>query len=349
MKQALLRIEGEDTKNGSVSVDVLVRLLEGIGDLTVLFGAAEENCPLKRRFSPPDELRRRYRLRCGQSTKGSFGIPLYIVDETDPSFFEQVDILSRIIEFAKATSDGDAAKLRKIMPESGYRDRCLRILRKLAPKPGEHWGASLALGSLAGVSLNGRMTKNIDGLLSQGITEDVMTVTGELIAIQFDQFRITIKYPPTKSEINCTYLQDLEVDLFESRRDLIQLTGGFTLDQEGNPIRMTDVSRIEPVDLTPIELSRFEWNGRTLLADHTVEFHPKLDEETSQLYIVENEELDLNVFADTRQDLINEIVEHIFFVWDAYANEVHEKMTEFARELGVVYKNPFREISGADL
>lgn len=112
---------------------------------------------------------------------------------------------------------------------------------------------------------------------------------------------------------------------------------------------MTNVSRIEPVDLTPFELSRFEWNGRTILADPPVEFHPKLDEETSQLYIVENEELDLNVFADTRQDLINEIVEHIFFVWDAYAKEAPEKMTKSAQELGVVYNTRFREMPGADL
>ena len=347
VKHALLRIEGEEPNDNSVSVEVLVQLLEGMTDLSVLFGAMADNCPLNRRFSPPDEVRRRYRLRCGQTMKGGFEIPLSIVDETGPSLLDHVNILSQIVEFAKATSEGDDEKVRQIMPDSGYRDRAFRILRKLSPRRGERWGASLALGSQTEVSLNGRMTKNIERLLSQGISEDVMTVTGELIAIQFDQFRITIKYPPTNKQIHCTYLQDLEVDLFESRRDLIQLTGGFTLDNKGNPIRMTDVSRIEPVDLSPIELNRFEWNGRTLLADHSVEFHPKLDEETNQLYIIEDETLNLHVFASTRQALLEELSEQIVFIWDAYANEVPEKLTKSAQQLRLLYKKHFQEINCA--
>ena len=119
------------------------------------------------------------------------------------------------------------------------------------------------------------------------------------------------------------------------------------LDNKGNPIRMTDVSRIEPVDLSPIELNRFEWNGRTLLADHSVEFHPKLDEETNQLYIIEDETLNLHVFASTRQALLEELSEQIVFIWDAYANEVPEKLTKSAQQLRLLYKKHFQEINCA--
>lgn len=341
---ALIQINGKEAGDHSVPVDVLVRLLEGVGLLAVLFGSHAEGRRLDQRFKPSDEMRRRYRVRCGLTRPGSYEVPLTVVDESAASFLPREEILPTIFEFIKSVAEGSEQEARRILPDSPYRDRALRVLRNLAPKRGERWSASLSVGDSTGVSLNGKMTNQIDQFLSRGSEEDVMmTVTGELTAIQFDEYKITIRYPPTKREIQCTYLPDLEVNLLESRRGSIQLTGRFTLDELGNPTKMTDVSRIDAVDLAPLELKQIEWKGRTLEADPPLVLTPRLDEESSQLYVVEDEDLNLHVFAHTRNELLDEIAEQVFFVWDDYLREEPDRLTESARRMVEAYKRRFRE------
>ena len=113
-----------------------------------------------------------------------------------------------------------------------------RVLRRAIPPP---------------VWLNGRLGRNIDEWLEVDLTErQLMTVTGELIRINFDENKLFIRVRVTARQLECSYSPETEVDLLESRRGLIQVTGEFVIDETGHRLRLTAVNRIEPVDLSPL-------------------------------------------------------------------------------------------------
>lgn len=332
---SLLSITGTETDKHTVSVEVLTRVLEGMQQLALIFAAAKDELTLQQRFKPSGELRRRFRLRVGVPQASSYALPMELVDEEPQQKLAASDaILPRIHEFISATSAGDNSRINQILPDSRYRDRALRELRGFAPKRGERWSANFSVGESAAVSLNGKLSHHIDRWLQKGLEErTVLTVTGELIGIKFDENKLFIRQPITNRELECSYMPEVEVDIFESRRDLIQVTGEFVLDQDGNPKRLTAVSKIEAVDLSPMEFATLEYNGRTLKAAPPLSFEPTLDEESQQMYVVDDEALDLHAFAFTRDELADELVQHVFFAWDTYALESEDKLTGAAKNL----------------
>ena len=160
-----------------------------------------------------------------------------------------------------------------------------------------------------------------------------MTVTGELIRIDFDRNLVTLRYPPTSQELECSYVQDIEDTIVESRREWIQVTGRFTLDAEGHPKSLTDVTRIEPVDLSPMCFDAIELAGRCLRFNPPLLLEPGLEEETKQLLIVQDDDLDIHVYAQTREQLADDLAVELFFLWDEYANAAPDSLTEGAQSL----------------
>jgi hypothetical protein len=200
----------------------------------------------------------------------------------------------------------------------------------------------------ATASIDTRVTKVAERLLAAGAEEQtVMTVTGELVKIAFDERKLTIRYPVNNREIECSYVAEIEDDLLESRHGPIQVTGTFTLDAQGQPIRLSDVTRIEPVDLSPLVFSQIDAGGRSLRANPELRLVPRLDE-SQQLYIVDDDVLDLNACAYTREDLAEEISAHLMFAWEQYGTADPATLTGKARELRDALRRRFREVVDAE-
>ncbi|BAQ67121.1 hypothetical protein GM3709_3886 (plasmid) [Geminocystis sp. NIES-3709] len=70
-----------------------------------------------------------------------------------------------------------------------------------------------------------------------------------------------------------------------------------------------------------------------------------MDEESSQLFVVEDANINLYVFAYTREDLIHEINEQIVIMWDEYVKDDIEKLAEDAFELRQVLLETFEEVN----
>jgi hypothetical protein len=116
-------------------------------------------------------------------------------------------------------------------------------------------------------------------------------------------------------------------------------------DAESNPIRAAGPTQIEPVDLSPMTFERVEWHGRQLAMTPPLEIQPTLDEDSGQLYVLTDEELDIHVFAPTREQAVDELAEQLLFLWDAYARETPERLTAKARQLGQNLRRRIREIT----
>ena len=341
---AELRIFGTEPGDNNVPVDVLVRMLNGLQQMTLIFAAVAEHQDFQYRFKPSAELRSRYTLRCGIPQPGSYVMPVSLVDSSAQGQLQPPpDILGNIRRFIGAAATDNGRQMHELLPDSRYRERALRELRSVAPKGGDQWTASFSLPDQTVASIDARVTRVVERLLAAGAEEQtVMTVTGELVKIVFDERKLTIRYPVNNREIECSYLPEIEDDLLESRRGPIQVTGTFTLDVDGQPNRLSDVTRIEAVDLSPLTFGRIEGDGHALSATPELRLVPHLDE-TKQLYVVEDEALDLSVFAYTREDLADEITAHLLFAWDTYAKADPATLAPKAQELRTVLLGRFRE------
>lgn len=69
-----------------------------------------------------------------------------------------------------------------------------------------------------------------------------------------------------------------------------------------------------------------------------------MDEDTSQLFVVEEPSIGIQVFAYTRDDLINEINEQILMMWDEYAQANVEDLASDAQHLRKQLLNQIEEV-----
>jgi hypothetical protein len=107
--------------------------------------------------------------------------------------------------------------------------------------------------------------------------------------------------------------------------------------------RRDEVLRAEPIDLSPMVFDRIEWRGRQLEIDPPLVLEPTLDEESGQLYTVIDQDLGIDVFATSREQLVEELAEQLLFAWDAYARGAPENLTSAARRLRDALLSRIRE------
>ncbi len=327
-----ISIIGSETENHQVSIETMTQVLSGIQKTVYLLASAKHNYPLQKRFMPNREIKKSYTLTCGLPEAGSYVIPLSQVEQ--PTLIDGVSILDDLAVLFNAIAEASFDKLQTLLPDSRYREKVLREATRFLPKPGGNWGVSFQQGNRPLIALESKSVRTVENWLIQAEMQDtIMTVTGELIRIDFDKNLVTLRYPPTNRESECSYVEEIEDNIIESRRELIQVTGRFTLDAEGHPMRLVDVSRIESVDLSPMTFSVVEHSGRVLKLNPPLILEPDLDEDTQQLLIISDSELDLYVYAQTREVLADDLIAELFLLWDEYAQADDGELTDVALKL----------------
>ncbi|GMO60924.1 MAG: hypothetical protein Ta2D_06670 [Rickettsiales bacterium] len=87
----------------------------------------------------------------------------------------------------------------------------------------------------------------------------------------------------------------------------------------------------ENFDLSPIELSQFTINNKTLKFNTPISFIPKLND-TKDLFFIEEDKFNISVYSPTIIELENDLKEEILFLWNEYAKS-EENMTPLALKL----------------
>lgn len=104
------------------------------------------------------------------------------------------------------------------------------------------------------------------------------------------------------------------------------------------------VRQVEPVDFSPIVIDSVPLSdGRSLSVSPPIELHPTLDGQDSQVLAVTDNGLNLFVGAPTRDELVDEILAHIAFMWAEYAQEQENKLTPTAQVLRKTLLNRMKE------
>ena len=348
--KAILKFFGGETDQNEISAEVLVRSLSAVQQIAFLLGAFQAHHPLKDRFTLSQKLRQKFRLKCGIPQEGSYQLALGFPMPNGELPFQDAstDLLNGIQEILLGLFHGKPEIINKVIPDSRYRERVLREIQEFLPQSGENWNLGFSANGQPFVNLSSQHARTARKWLEAPSEpeEEIITITGELVAIEFEKHLVTVRYPPTKKEIQCSYLPEIEETLFEKRRDLVQVTGKFTLDSEGHPIKLTEVSRISDVDLNTMTFTFIPYLNGQLRFLFPFLLNPEIDE-TKQLLVIDYPDFDLHVFSTTREGLEEEIVTTMGFLWDSYVKEDPNNFSVEAQNLRDRLMKNIREVPNA--
>ena len=160
-----------------------------------------------------------------------------------------------------------------------------------------------------------------------------MTVTGDLVRVEIPARKVVIRYQPTGREIPCHCEESAIESVLENWPEPIQVSGRYTVDSKGHPVRLTNVTRVSPVDLSPMTFDQVYWLGRLIIINPPLMLEPSMDEDSGQLYLLVDDELGIHVFARTREEVADELAEQVLFQWDTYALKSPENLSQGAKRL----------------
>lgn len=329
-----LRIHPPDGGH-EVSVQVLIKSLTRLEKLLHLCAFGFERRTIQQRFRAPRDIRAKYELRMQAPTAGSYIIVGHLVSQ-QPELFNiehHGAVMHMLQEVGRSIQGNDLSVITRIIADPGIRHRVLKTFIALCPAAGSGYELELSNGDDSRFTLNESTPLMIAKALGTSRPRvEMHTVTGTLDAIHFNEQELDITYLPKRRKLVCNYNDDLEVMLWENRRDLIQVRGSVVLDDEGHPERINDVEDITELDLSPFRISRIEVDGGTLLMRTPVITTPYLTED-QQLLCMDYEPWNLHVYAESRRELGTEITAYMRMLWEEYALGEDSLMTEDGRRL----------------
>ena len=333
-----------------VPASVLIQVIENAQNAVELIGCDIEGKAFKQRVKIPAGISRKYQLFCQVPMIGSYAIPMTLGDPVSDLFAsEDIDkVWKTFSALLSGVSEESVNLLRQSLPDSTLRRRVLEYIKGMAPKAGSNW--SLDIMGPTGNKI-ARVTENAHNFI-QSVFISVeqrkaeRTITGELKSIDFTQRQIKIVYPPTHRELVCTYDDAIEDLLYENRRALIQVTGRVVLDETDQPKEIHSVSEICDLDLSPFTIDEIHSLNRTIKAKTRMILEPTLND-SQQLICIEDQRLCIDVFAESREKLLDELSEQIMMMWIEYALSPDELLEAPAKKLKVELIASFNEVSNA--
>ena len=335
-EQVEIRIFGQSGDEHSVSVDILTGILQGLQRAVYAIAKDEEQAHLTS-SNLPKEFKQRYLIRCKIPQSGSYALPIeFGVDD------QRFPVCSTC-EFVNSVGDKLQACFRALSEETPavfntiktplLRKQVLNAFRSILPKAGAKWQLGIS-GSRFSQELQytGKAGKVLKRFVDHHFSQEnvtLQTVTGYLVAMDFDKRLIVLKYPSTETELECYYNDELEVELFENRRELLQVTGNVTYcenDRE-TPKKIAAVDDIQFLDLSDFTLDSFVAHGKELNFHESLVLTPGLTE-SCQFMTLRDEKLGIDVIAQTREELYEELLGELQMLWTTCAMQDDDKLGE---------------------
>lgn len=344
--RTLLRILPAKPEEHVVPASALLRSVQSVQSVAFALGAhhdgVETNSPGKVK-----EVRQHYQLMVGTPEDGSVMVPLEIHDVRETPRMpidDEPQVLSETLEFMDAVQRDDRPAAAALLPSPILRRKALRDLRTSFPTASESWSYQLTDGSTT-ASVDRVFQGIVERWLSSAEDAIEMMVIGHLSRLDFDARTVTIKYPATGRLLKAEYPSELETQLIEARRDLIQLDALVLLDSKGHPGEITELRGLGEIDLTAVHVSTVTYGGIRLTAREPFDIQVTLDAETQQLYEAKYEPLGIDAYGETRDELAEVVQAEIASLWTAFAMEDPGLLTDSAKELADALRHAFEESS----
>lgn len=343
-------VEGPLAAHHTVPAPVLVQILENAQRAFDLIGLHVEGKTVKSRARLPKSSVEKFQLICKIPVHGCYAVPMLVGSDAS-DLFSTADSEAATLIFKRlltALADRDAKCINNALPDSAIRNRVLESVKGMLPQSGSSWHLDFHDGN------DKRFARLTDGyapfidelVIPPDVREESQTVTGTLSSVNFTERKLTIIYPVTNREMDCFYPEELEDLLFENRRGLLQVTGRMVLDDSGVPKKITDVSDIRELDLSPFLVTSVTYGELELDANQSLSLVPYLDQ-SKQLICIDYPQLGIDLFAETRRKLSLELDEQIAMLWLEYARATDDELDEPASKLKIALLRTFHEVKDA--
>lgn len=341
-KSIEFHFKGIEEDISSLPVEYMINLLTNMQDLMYFMVSAKEGKVYNQRFKASKDVKNQYIMQCELPERGCYAQTISIDDKTVPPLLAGVStehIADDIERFLFNIREDKESEINHYFSSQKQLSKALTYVRKAFPAADNNIYVSVNdNNALDSRIIQDKVTHIIDKIQPK-IEEHMGIITGRLKSINFDERKIVIQYPVTKKDLDCFYNDDIEDMLIDNRRQLLQITGDVTLDDDNYPRKISDVINIQEIDLSPILLSEISYGDLTLRFKNPVHLIPELDE-TEQLYKVSFQDLCIDINEYTRIDLENAVSEHIVFLWNEYAKEKNENLTNEA----IILKNKLLQL-----
>jgi hypothetical protein len=334
----------------AVHASVLVRVLGGLQDaLNSLAQDARTDPTSKRaraRFSA--KLAEEYSLVCGVPREGSYSLPLSLLRSDLLAEIREKEITNDLVGLVKGIETGDVERVRNMFRHNVYRHSALEAVKRASPDSTETWHTEIRIDSHS-MSLDQNTQVRIIDLESKliGGEKDATTVVvGVLEVIDFGNTEAVIRYPETGKRLRFRYDETVEVLLLKNVRKLVEVRADIQVDSDGQPTRIDNVSNIQEVDMTPIVLDRIPIDSGSLVLRNPLVL-TLTESDPTHLLRLEHPPLDIDVFARTRDELLEELNEQVVMLWIEYAKEDDRNLTASSRDLKQKLLVAIEEVPGA--
>jgi hypothetical protein len=325
--------KGGSADDHQLPVDLMINLLNNIKELTYLIVAQKQGITYNERFNPSKKIKDNYIIKCELPKEGSYTQAIsfdYVGDELPFEPIKPGEYIKELLGFIVESAE---LKINQLFPNVKLRSKALSCIREAFPKQDNN--IFLEILDNKNVTNSKFIQKNLTTIIdrTQAAVEEYMTaVTGRLISIDFEERKIIIIHPTTMRELECYYNEDIEDMLFENRRQLVQIIGVVTLDDNEQLKKITDVISIQEIDLSPIDFNDIDYKEKKLHFKNNLILTPTLDN-SEQLYTINYPELGLELFAYTRQEITNDVKSEIVYLWDEYVKAEDDTLTQDAKFL----------------
>lgn len=104
------------------------------------------------------------------------------------------------------------------------------------------------------------------------------------------------------------------------------------MNDDAHPKRIDEVEQIRDLDLSPFVLSEIEWRTFRLKPTNPISLLPVLTDD-EQFLCLEHAPWSLDVFATNRAELLAELKEQMLMLWQEYAREQDDVLSEPAQQV----------------
>jgi hypothetical protein len=323
---------GEHAVHASVLARVLLGLQDAVNSLAQDKKVDPSTARSRARISPT--LADEYSLVCGVPQAGSYFVPLSLSHVDLLADFREKEVTDHLITLAEAVQTGDMDSLRGMFQHNVFRCRALEAVRRASPESEDTWHTEIRGGSRF-IELDQRTHASIDRLVAElaSVEEDVeVTMTGVVEMIDVHKKESAIKHGETGHRLRFGYTDDIEELLVANLGKLVEITANVHLDSDGRPTEIEEIFSIQEVDMSPVVLDRIQFGEGFLAFRPVIQLTPA-ESTPTHLLRLEHPPLDIDVFARTRDDLLDELNEQVVMLWTEYAKEDDRNLTASSRDL----------------
>lgn len=347
----VFRWHNENGDDNVIPADFLATAIKAAQEALRLAGLVVEGLDNRQRARIPADVSARYTLRCEAPRAGSYALPAVVGSEDLAADLAPVESAAALFANALAFADGQDEDP---FSDIGFvvRRAFFQAVDQVIPPLGRGWDLEVTLPDARVMNLNDDSHRRIDERRREfddaEPETEVRTLTGELTKIDFGDRLLTFFYPVDHRELVCTYTDEEEVRLLESRRDQIHVTGRVVLDAQGKPLRVSQVDKIERLDLSPIQVSRLEVDGHVLRTRIPLILQVVQEEEADQQWLtIGTNALGLQTVAATRGQLVDAVRDELRLLWSEFAEEEEQHLTPSGIELKHSLLRTFEEQENA--